>query len=733
MDIVSSSASVDGGVVFAGSLDGGVYCLSSFNGSLVWLYSTRSRVESSPAVSDGCVFVGCDDGNVYALNASNGAVVWKYLTDGMVYSSPVVAGGVVFAGSYDGNVYSLNATTGAKLWSYYAGGNVFSSPAVVDGTVYVASSTFFVYALNASSGDEIWRSHTGSTVSSPSVNGGYVYVGSYLGDIYGLNASSGKQIWKYQTQGSVDSSPALAYGCIYVGSQDNNVYCLNASNGQRVWQSPTGYWVTSSPAVANGKVYVGSKDYNIYCFNASTGEKEWSYATGNFVDSSPAIANGDLYFGSDDHNVYAFALFNSTAEILPLQSNSSLAWSTIAFDVLAATAGIAIILTIMQITWSNKRANLNEASQNISRQSLKWFSLHIDTFSVLAILGFSIIFFLNLGSGHLWAADEQTYSQWAFHMVKNGDYLTPWSFGNTSFWIGKPPLNMWLMSLAYQVFGVNNFSARVWSAIFGTFSLVFVFYLGRRLYNSTVGFLSAIVLGSFTMFYSFATHAMTDGPFVCFMLASIYFFVLSQKTEKINKYAALSGLFFGLALMTKQFEALLIPLIIFSYLILTRRNIRFLFTKASALFWGISLLVFSPWIIYMSVLFGSDFLKGFFTFNVAMRIISPVEGHSGGYLFYFNYLINNENLLWLILLPFAVGLCAFNSITKRFKEDTLVLLWLFLVLLVFTFAQTKLYWYILPAFPAFALSIGNLLHQILWKAYSNIKYYSKTQLQLQSF
>ena len=120
-----------------------------------------------------------------------------------------------------------------------------------------------------------------------------------------------------------------------MGSEDNNVYCLNASNGEKIWQSPTGYWVWSSPAVADGNVYVGSEDYNIYCFNASTGAKEWSYETGNFVDSSPAIVNNTLYVGSDDNHIYAFALYNSTAETAPLQSTSSLAWTTIAFDAIA--------------------------------------------------------------------------------------------------------------------------------------------------------------------------------------------------------------------------------------------------------------------------------------------------------------------------------------------------------------------------------------------------------------
>jgi 4-amino-4-deoxy-L-arabinose transferase-like glycosyltransferase len=98
-----------------------------------------------------------------------------------------------------------------------------------------------------------------------------------------------------------------------------------------------------------------------------------------------------------------------------------------------------------------------------------------------------------------------------------------------------------------------------------------------------------------------------------------------------------------------------------------------------------------------------------------MRTVSPLEGHVGGYLYYFSYLVNSENLFWIILLPFAAGLCTFNSVIKRLKSDTLILAWMIIVLAVFTFVQTKLEWYILPAYPAFAIAISSLLYQTLKK------------------
>jgi 4-amino-4-deoxy-L-arabinose transferase-like glycosyltransferase len=205
---------------------------------------------------------------------------------------------------------------------------------------------------------------------------------------------------------------------------------------------------------------------------------------------------------------------------------------------------------------------------------------------------------------------------------------------------------------------------------------------------------------------------MLDVALVFFVLASIYFLVLSDKRECANRYAALGGLFFGLAFMTKQVAAFLIPIVVFVYFAATERSIRFLFTKRFAIFLGVGILVFSPWLIYMILSFGSDFWQPFFVFSGITRASTPIEGHVEDCLFYFRYLADSENLFWMILLPFSAGLCTFNAVIKRSKADTLIIAWMSIMLVLFTLAQTKIYWYILPAFPAFAIAISNFLYQL---------------------
>jgi outer membrane protein assembly factor BamB len=718
---VASSPSVVNGYLFIGSKDYNIYCLNATSGQRIWNFPTAAEVESSPAVFGERVYVGSDDGWVYCLNITTGMPAWISLVGGEVQSSPTVVGDIVFVGSGKSGFFAFNASDGSLIWKFPLLYRVNSSPAVSDGIVYFAADDFHVYALNSSTGDLIWKQHTGSVVSSPTVYNGRIYIGSYDGYVCCLNASTGFKMWQYKTGDCVDASPSVAYGYIYVGSEDNNIYCLNASDGAKIWQASTGFWVRSSPAVMDGNVFVGSQDYRMYCFNASNGEEKWSIETGNNVDSSPSIAYGILYFGSSDYRVYAYTLTSENPPFRSIQSSIPV-WTTIVFDSLGFVVATIVFYIILHFVYSNRQTKLNSNKLNSSTMlKTSWLSRHFDAVCILVILALSSIFFFNIGNGPLWAADEQTYSQWAYHMIKSGDYVTPYAFGGLAVWIGKPPLYMWLMSIGYQAFGVSNVVTRLWSPIFGALTLVLVYFLGKKLYNRVVGFVSSIVLATFTTFFLFARHAMTDVVFVFFIVASIYFFILSEQSHENSQYVILSGLFFGLALLTKQVEALLIPLTVFAYTVVKRRSIRFLLTKHFTAFWGIGLLILTPWIGYMFLSFGSNFWSWFVVYCGFMRTFSPLEGHAGGALFYFSYLANNERL-WAILLPFATGLCAFNFVFKRSKADTLILAWIGVVFLVFTIAQTKLSWYILPAFPAFAIAISSFLFHIANKSKT---YYEK--------
>ncbi|MGE5556372.1 MAG: PQQ-binding-like beta-propeller repeat protein [Methanocella sp.] len=704
---VWSSPIVTGDYVYVGGGDGYLYCLNATSGNIMWQYfGDVGGSFSTPAVSDGHLYVSSSKGNFSCIEADTGRLVWETNLNGALWSSPLVLGDYIYVGSSNARLYCLEASSGTVLSFFQAVGTINSAPAYAEGLLYF-SSEYYLYALNASTLELVWHAFTSSGSNSPATYNGSVYIGSTDGALYSFNAHTGTENWRHVTHGFIVSSPAAAYGYVYVASEDNNVYCLDAIAGSLVWCTATGFWICSSPAVADGNLYVGSQDCNVYCLDAYTGAVKWSFATEEAVNSSPSIANNTLYIGSSDRKVYALTLLNATADNPPLLALDSWALSTIILDV-ALFAVFASVVPAAYVLHKRKEKPLN-----VQTPKQPWYKAHLDLLVVIVILACSALLFVNLDNAPMWPADEQTYAQWSFHMLKTGDYLTPWNFGVVSLWIGKPPLTMWLVSVAYQVFGATNFAARFWSVIFGGLSLAMMYHLGKLLYNRAVGVLSVVVLATCVMFVTFATRYMTDVPLLFFMLASLYFLLLSKKSapqaKNVLAYAGLGGVFFGLALMTKQTEALLIPAIAGLYLVLTAKSFKPLFTRRFLLFLTMALVVVAPYLIVMHVNFGSEFWGYYFTYSTFERVVNPIEGHQGDILFYFNYLATNENPLWMALLPFGLGLSAYWAL-KRSKSDALIVTWVAVVFAVFTVAQTKMPYYILPVYPAFAFAIGSLLY-----------------------
>ena len=73
-----------------------------------------------------------------------------------------------------------------------------------------------------------------------------------------------------------------------------------------------------------------------------------------------------------------------------------------------------------------------------------------------------LLFFLELGSLGLTDRDEGSNAQAAREMVLSGDWVTPTLNGSPRF--AKPAFLYWMISGAYRVFGISEFTARVPSA-----------------------------------------------------------------------------------------------------------------------------------------------------------------------------------------------------------------------------------------------------------------------------
>src|SRR5438876_10836615 len=98
---------------------------------------------------------------------------------------------------------------------------------------------------------------------------------------------------------------------------------------------------------------------------------------------------------------------------------------------------------------------------------------HLPNLVLLLCLA-ALLFFLGLGSLGLTDRDEGRNAEAGREMFETGDWISP-TF-NYEPRYAKPVFLYWLMSLSYRLFGVNEFAARLPSALFGV-ALILLQYL----------------------------------------------------------------------------------------------------------------------------------------------------------------------------------------------------------------------------------------------------------------
>src|SRR6516162_9594877 len=94
----------------------------------------------------------------------------------------------------------------------------------------------------------------------------------------------------------------------------------------------------------------------------------------------------------------------------------------------------------------------------------------------------------GLGAISLWDIDEGLNAEAAREMLESGDWGVPtFNFKPRT---SKPALLYWLQALAYQRFGVNEFSARLPSALAAAMAVLLTYELGRRMFTPGTGLLA---------------------------------------------------------------------------------------------------------------------------------------------------------------------------------------------------------------------------------------------------
>ena len=335
--------------------------------------------------------------------------------------------------------------------------------------------------------------------------------------------------------------------------------------------------------------------------------------------------------------------------------------------------------------------------------------------SRLLIAVLVVAWFAALAARPLYRPDEARYGEIPREMVASGDWLTPRLNGYKYF--EKPPLQYWATAVAFTLFGVSDWAARLWTGLTAFGGVLLVMFAARRLYDARTAQFAGAILASCPLYLLLGQGNTLDMGLTFFLTAAVLAFALAQRDEAneverrrwmLGSWAACAA-----AVLSKGLVGIVLPVGAVGLYVLVRRDWRLIarleLLRGGALF----LVVAAPWFIAVS-LANEEFAHFFFIQEHWQRFTSQVH-HRGQPVWYFIPVLIIGVLPWI--LPILVSwTAALRDTGSRFSPRLFLALWALVVLVFFSISGSKMPPYVLPMVPALALLAGERMSRQTWGA-----------------
>ena len=322
----------------------------------------------------------------------------------------------------------------------------------------------------------------------------------------------------------------------------------------------------------------------------------------------------------------------------------------------------------------------------------------------VAILCLVVLYFWGNSSLAVTAPVEVNYAQTAKEMLAAGDWLSPQIYGN--YWYDKPIFFYWELIAAFSLFGVTDFAARFFPAIFATGGLLLTYAFARRLYDERTAFWSTIILGTGVLYSVLAKLILTDMSLFVFFGGTLAAFFLGYH-EGQRKYFYIAYACAGLGVLTKGPVGFLLPGLVILVFLVVRRDLPALGRICLPTGLVVFAAVCAPWYLYMYLAHGADFVNTFLGIHNVLR--ATVSEHAQWNVWYFYLGIYVLGMFpWSFALPLALyrawRVHPFIDVRMQF-----LLTWAIVVPVFFQFMATKYPTYSFPAFLPTAILTARLL------------------------
>jgi 4-amino-4-deoxy-L-arabinose transferase-like glycosyltransferase len=318
--------------------------------------------------------------------------------------------------------------------------------------------------------------------------------------------------------------------------------------------------------------------------------------------------------------------------------------------------------------------------------------------------------------------DEGRYAGVAWEMLWSGSWLVPKL--DTLPYFHKPPLFYWITLGAFQVFGVNEWSARVPSLIGASAGALAIYLFLRRWADAQVARATLLILATIPLYFGGAQFANMDmlvaGCITCTILCAADALLCLRHGQPYKAALISAYLFAGLGVLSKGLIGAVIPgTVVLAWVIQQRRPadiLRLLSIPGLVLF---AVLVV-PWFAVVEAKH-PGFLEYFIWHHHFQRFASQRFNNQWPFWFYVP-VFAGFTLPWSVFLPFALRRRqAHDGAGLQGDLMALMLIWHLSVIAFFSIPSSKLIGYVMPAVPPFAVLVahafvsrgGSLLHGLL--------------------
>lgn len=345
----------------------------------------------------------------------------------------------------------------------------------------------------------------------------------------------------------------------------------------------------------------------------------------------------------------------------------------------------------------------------------------------LVIAVAALVFLISIGSPPRLMDDvDAVQAQAARTMLASGDWVTARLDGVA--YLEKAPLNYWMMAVAYRIFGVHDWAARLPHALAVVLLCWVTYRFGRWAFGETAGLYAALALSTSVGLFLFTRVLIPDAVLTLAITGAIWAWLRLLEPDEARPlfWSCTLGLCLGVGLLLKGLIATVFPIMAaLAYMALTRRlfslaawrrlhlGIAMAVALAIAVPWYVLATIHNPPYFAFSLHSGPGEYRGFFWFYFfnehLLRFLGlryPRDYDTVPRLWFWIL-----NLLWIFPWSFyllAAPALDYKPTSPASRTRLMALCWIAVVMLFFTFSTTQEY-YSMPIYPALALLVGSVL------------------------